>query len=161
MVKKKLAKRTLESTLKDVDPNDILELDEMWSFVQCAKNKVWLWLALCRRTRQIVGYYLGKRDDDACRKLKENISVNYKHCNTVSDYWKPYKTVFNQSLHESVGKATGKTNHIERFNNTVRQRLSRYVRKTLSFSKSYDMHDIVTRYFIIQYNLTILPVSYT
>jgi len=28
------------------------------------------------------------------------------------------------------------TNHIERFNNTLRQRLARFVRKTLSFSKS-------------------------
>ena len=32
-------------------------------------------------------------------------------------------------------KGRGETNHIERFNNTLRQRVSRLVRKTLSFSK--------------------------
>ncbi|ECM9835226.1 IS1 family transposase, partial [Salmonella enterica subsp. enterica serovar Typhimurium] len=40
-------------------PDDILELDEMWTFVQKRDNKQWLWLALCRRTKQIVGYYIG------------------------------------------------------------------------------------------------------
>jgi IS1 family transposase len=34
-----------------------------------------------------------------------------------------------------VGKETGETAHIERLNNTWRQRLSRLVRQTLSFSK--------------------------
>jgi IS1 family transposase len=30
--------------------------------------------------------------------------------------------------------------------------LSRYVRKTLSFSKSLEMHELVTRWFIVEYN---------
>jgi IS1 family transposase len=34
-----------------------------------------------------------------------------------------------------VGKETGLTAYIERLNNTLRQRISRLVRKTLSFSK--------------------------
>ena len=33
-----------------------------------------------------------------------------------------------------------------------RQRLSRYVRKTLSFSKSLELHELVTRWFIVEYN---------
>ena len=37
--------------------------------------------------------------------------------------------------HRPVGKESGKTSHIERLNNTLRQRISRLVRKTLSFSK--------------------------
>lgn len=40
-----------------------------------------------------------------------------------------------------VGKETGLTNHIERLNCTIRQTLSRLVRKTLSFSKKlYMLH---------------------
>ncbi|MGD1953356.1 MAG: IS1 family transposase [Leptolyngbyaceae cyanobacterium] len=35
-----------------------------------------------------------------------------------------------------VGKERKQTNHIERFNYTLRQRMSRLVRKILSFSKS-------------------------
>ena len=56
--------------------------------------------------------------------------------------------------HQAVGKDTGETIHIERWNNTLRQRLARYVRKTLSFSKSDFYHWIVTAWFIIEYNLS-------
>jgi len=44
--------------------------------------------------------------------------------------------VLPEEQHEAVGKDSGQTNHIERFNNTLRQRLGCLVRKTLSFSKS-------------------------
>ena len=57
--------------------------------------------------------------------------------------------------HKSVDKKTGETAHIERFNNTIRQRLARYVRKTLSFSKSQDLHNMVTKQFIINYNRSV------
>jgi insertion element IS1 protein InsB len=40
-----------------------------------------------------------------------------------------------------VGKQTGETAHVERWNNTLRQRLARFVRMTLSFSKSVVMHE--------------------
>jgi len=43
---------------------------------------------------------------------------------------------------------------IERFNNTLRQRLSRLVHGTLTFSKKVDNHIGATRYFIGHYNLT-------
>ncbi|MEH2004362.1 IS1 family transposase, partial [Nostoc sp.] len=39
-----------------------------------------------------------------------------------------------------------------RFNNTMRQRISRLVRKTLSFSKKLDNHIGAIRYFIHHYN---------
>jgi IS1 family transposase len=52
----------------------------------------------------------------------------------------------------------GPTNHIERFNNTLRQRLGRLVRKTLSFSKSLHMHESVIQLFLHQYNLTCSPL---
>lgn len=35
---------------------EVLELDELWSFVQQRKNKRWVWFALCRRTRQVLAY---------------------------------------------------------------------------------------------------------
>ncbi len=47
----------LETTLAQAQADDVLELDEMWSFVLKKANKRWLWVALCRRTRQIVAAY--------------------------------------------------------------------------------------------------------
>jgi insertion element IS1 protein InsB len=48
---------------------------------------------------------------------------------------------------------TGETAHGEPWNNTLRQRLARFVRKTLSFSKSLFMHDVCLRLFLHRYNL--------
>ena len=42
--------------------------------------------------------------------------------------------------HKAINKLTRKTNHIERLNNTVRQRVSRLVRDALSFSKKLVHH---------------------
>jgi insertion element IS1 protein InsB len=52
-----------------------------------------------------------------------------------------------------MDKASGETSHMERWNNTLRQANARFVRKTLSFSKSDVYHELVTRLFIIRYNL--------
>jgi insertion element IS1 protein InsB len=49
---------------------------------------------------------------------------------------------------------SGDTNHIERFNNTLRQRVSRLVRETLSFSKKLSNHIGAIKFFICDYNLT-------
>jgi hypothetical protein len=47
-----------------------------------------------------------------------------------------------------------KTNHTERFNNTLRQRVSRLVRHTLAFSKKLANHIGAIRYCICHDNLT-------
>ncbi len=51
-----------------------------------------------------------------------------------------YKTVIPSKRHRPVGKETGQTNPIERLNNTFRQRISRLVRESLSFSKKMENH---------------------
>jgi insertion element IS1 protein InsB len=54
--------------------------------------------------------------------------------------------------HEAVGKESGKTSYIERFNCTMRQRISCLVRKTLSFSKKLENHIGAIWLFIHHYN---------
>jgi IS1 family transposase len=49
-------------------------------------------------------------------------------------------------------KDSGKTSYIERFNNTLRQRVGRLVRKTLSLSKILDNHVGAIWYFVHHYN---------
>ena len=51
-------------------------------------------------------------------------------------------------------KLARKTNHIERFHNTLRQRVSRLVRAALSFSKKLANHIGAFKLFICHYNLT-------
>ncbi len=145
----------LEMTLAAAQLNDVLELDELWSFVLKKTNKRWIWVALCRRTRQIVAYFIGDRSEASCLQLWRRIPLAYKHCYSFSDYWDSYATVFATDRHQSVGKESGETNHIERWFNTLRQRLARFVRKTLSFSKTDRFHELVFRLFVHHYNQTV------
>ena len=64
-----------------------------------------------------------------------------------------YKGVSPAERHKAITKKARKTNHIERFNNTLRQRLSRLVRDTLSFSKKVENHIGAIKFFICHYNL--------
>ena len=117
------------------------------------KNKRWVWLALCRRTRQIVAYRIGDHSEATCRKLWERIPAAYRTGIVYTDFWDAYQAVVPQEQHQAVGKGSGQTNHIERWNNTLRQRLARFVRQTLSFSKCDQMHEICLRLFLHDYNL--------
>jgi len=131
---------------------ETLELDELWSFTGNKKNVRWIWLAICLRTRQIIAYYIGDRSEESCLQFWMNIPQPYWHSWTYSDFWEAYQNVFDSKTHFSVGKETGKTSHIERFICTLRQRVGRLVRKTLSFSKSDFFHDLAVKMFIISYN---------
>ncbi|MDD5277503.1 MAG: IS1 family transposase [Methylovulum sp.] len=134
-------------------PEDVLGLDEPWSFVQCKANACWVWVAPCRRTRQVLSWFAGDRSADSCRQLWAGIPEAYWTAHTYSGFWQAYQGVFGEN-HQSVGKETGQTAHVERWNNTLRQRLARFVRKSLAFSKSDEFHRIALQVFIHEYNLT-------
>ena len=145
----------LRETLLPAEADDILEYDELWSFVAFRKNKRWLWTVMCRRTRQIVAFALGDRSARTCRHLWSRIPEEYRGCASFSDFWEAYQEVLPPATHQQVGKNSGELNHMERWNCTLRQWLGRFTRKTLSFSKVDYMHHLVTRWFIIEYNLKI------
>ena len=131
----------------------IIECDEMWSFVGKKGNKYWIWTALDRNSRRVVGLYIGDRSRKGALGLWSSIASAYKETSYFyTDFWEAYNSVFPSNRHHSVGKETGLTNHIERFNNTMRQRCSRLVRMTLSFSKKVENHIGAIWYFIHHYN---------
>lgn len=67
-----------------------------------------------------------------------------------------YETVIPRSKrHFAVDKASRLTSYIERLNNTVRQRVSRLVRKRLSSSKKLKHHISAIWLFIHEYNCNI------
>lgn len=128
----------------------------MWSFVGSKENKVWIWLALDEKTREIVGCATGLRDESGAQALWDSLPARYRQCAVCyTDFWSAYGNVFPMKRHQTVGKESGRTNYIERFNNTMRQRVSRLVRKTLSFSKSMANHIGAIWYFIHDYNLSL------
>ena len=134
----------------------IIECDELWSFVGKSNNKQWVWLAINRTTREIIGMYIGDRSAVSAQELWNSLPVVYQQTATCyTDFWEAYQKIFPTAQHHAVGKETGQTNHIERFNCTLRQRVSRLVRKTLSFSKKLGNHIGAIWYFTHHYNNTI------
>jgi len=130
-----------------------IECDELWSFVERKKNEVYVWLAIDRNSRKIVGCFVGDRTRKSARKLWASLPEIYQQSAfAYTDLWQGYKTVIPHNRHRAVGKETGLTNHIERLNNTFRQRVSRLVRESLSFSKKLNNHLGAIWYFIHGYN---------
>ena len=55
----------------------------------------------------------------------ERVPRAYRKCHSFSDFWKAYMAVLPEETHRSVGKESGETAHMERWNNTLRQRIAR------------------------------------
>ena len=90
------------------DPEDptsaILELDELWSFVLKKAHDFWIWIALCRKTRQVVAYAIGKRSKQTCQRLWEAIPQEYRQGHCFTDFLRVYTLVIPQEQHSAVGK---------------------------------------------------------
>ncbi|AFZ05460.1 IS1 transposase [Oscillatoria nigro-viridis PCC 7112] len=127
------------------------------SFVGNKDNKQWIWVAIdvstfinCRSV------YWQNRSSGRSRIMGFSCDLFQSQCAvSYTDFWSAYGTVFPQKRHKAVGKETGLTNYIEKFNNTMRQRISRLVRKTLSFSKKLSNHIGAIWYFIHEYNASL------
>ena len=129
------------TVLEKSAPTFTIECDELWSLVKKRNNKQWVWLAIDRDTREIAGIYIGDRSEQSAQKLWDSLPLIYRQqAMCYTDFWAAYGAIFPINRHIPVGKESGKTNHIERFNNTLRQRVSRLVRKALSFSKKLENH---------------------
>jgi insertion element IS1 protein InsB len=130
------------------------EADEVCSFLRQKANKRWVWIAMDKQTRQTMAFHVGDRSRDSAKQSWANLPAVYRERATFfTDQYDVYKDVIPAERHRAISKKALKTNHIERFNNTLRQRVSRGVRETLAFSKKLEKHIGAVRYFIRHYNL--------
>ncbi|BAU42706.1 IS1 transposase [Leptolyngbya sp. O-77] len=98
-------------------------------------------MAIDADTREIIGCHIGERSRESAIALWQSILAVYRQCAKVyTDDWEAYVTVIPSKRHGAVGKESGLTSYIEHLNITLRQRISRLVRKTLSFSKKLENH---------------------
>jgi insertion element IS1 protein InsB len=79
-----------------------------------------------------------------------------QHATFYTDRYVVYDGVIPTAQHRAISKLARTTNHLERFNNTLRQRVSRLAREALSFSKKLANHIGALKLFICHdnYNLT-------
>jgi len=131
------------------------ELDELWSFVGKKANRSWVWIAMDATTRQVLAFHVGDRSGLSAQALWDKIPAVYQErALFYTDHYTAYTKVIPSAQHRPISKLARKTNHVERFNCTLRQRVSRLVRATLSFSKKLSNHIGAIKYFICDYNLT-------
>ena len=122
---------------------------------QSQKNRQWVWFAMDTDTRQIIAFHVGDRSRQSAEAWWEKIPTGYQEQATFyTDCYEVYKGVIPPAQHRAITKLARKTNHVERFNCMLRQRVSRLVRASLSFSKKLSNHLGAIKYFICNYNLT-------
>jgi insertion element IS1 protein InsB len=126
-----------------------VEADEMSSFVQKKANKQWIWIAMDAISRQVIAFHVGDRSRRSVKHLWAKIPMAYRQYATFyTDQYIVYEGVIPAAPHRAISKVARKTHHLERFNNTLRQRVSRLVRETLSFSKKLANHIGAIKLFI-------------
>jgi insertion element IS1 protein InsB len=129
------------------------EVDEMWSFVESKRQQRWLWWAIDHASGEVLAYVLSDRKDKAFIELKALLEP-FGIMQFYSDGWGAYERHIDPVFH-TVGKRY--TQKIERKHLTLRTRIKRLARKTICFSKSIVMHDVVIGLFInrVAFGLTI------
>jgi insertion element IS1 protein InsB len=128
------------------------ELDEMWSFVARKSNPRWLWHAIDHRTGKVLAYVFGRRKDDVFLKLKELLEP-FGITKYYTDGWDAYERHIDVEKHQ-VGKEN--TQKIESKHINLRTRIKRLVRRTICFSKTEQMHDLVIGLFVNRYEFGLL-----
>jgi insertion element IS1 protein InsB len=125
------------------------EGDELWSFVGKKANRQWVWIAMDADTRPIIAFHVGDCSCESAHALWRKISAGYQEqAIFYTDCYEASKSVIPSAQHRTITKLARKTNHIERFNCTLGQRVSRLARATLSFSKKLANHIGAIKYFI-------------
>jgi insertion element IS1 protein InsB len=144
------------SVLRTLNPDEVTwdlerageaEMDEMWSFVGHKSNPRWLWHASDHCTGKVVASVFGRRQDTVFLQLKALLEP-FGITQYYTDYWGAYTRHLDPEEY-TPGKRN--TQKIERKHLTVRTRIKRLVRKTICFSKSTQMHDIVIGLFVNRY----------
>jgi insertion element IS1 protein InsB len=123
------------------------ELDEMWSYVRSKTNPRWLWHAIDHHTGKVLAYVLGRRKDTVFLELKALLEP-FGITRYFTDGWGTYERHLEAERH-TVGKAH--TQKIESKHLNLRTRIKRLVRRTICFSKTVHMHDLVIGLFINRY----------
>jgi len=111
----------------------------MWSFVGAKASARWLWHALDHRTGRVLAYVVGSRKDATFLKLRALLMPF-----GITRYYTDKAGVYRRHLppeQHTVGKLS--MQKIERKHLTLRTRLKRLTRKTLGFSRSHFMHDLL------------------
>lgn len=176
-----------------------IQLDEQWQFIY-AKDKtvpivkrpqrvmgsVWLWLAVCRRSRLIISWDIGKRDYEAAQVFLNDVAarINIKQRLTITtDLHAPYGPAIENAFPHGVDYTRtrapkddeslagvlirklggepevrkGGTNHVERVNGTIRHFNPNHKRSAYTFAKNIENYEAYMAIQIVHYDFCWVP----
>ena len=96
----------------------------------------------------------GRVDGIARWATQREADAPHQHTTFHTDDWDAYKNILPADRHRFSQKKKD-TNHVERFFCTLRQRASRLVRLSLSFSKKLERHINSIKFIVTHYNLSL------
>lgn len=142
---KKLRPQSVTSRIQPGSDVIVLaELDEEWGYV-CAKSRQRrLFYAYDRIRRTVVAHVFGERTMATLERLLSLLSA-FDVVIWMTDAWPLYESRLKRKLHVMSKRYTQR---IERHNLNLRQHLARLNRKSLSFSKSVELHDKVIGHYL-------------
>jgi insertion element IS1 protein InsB len=132
-----------------------VEADALASLVQKKAHQQWVWLAMEAKTRQRIACHVGERSHTSAEHLWAKLPpASRQHAPFDTDQYVVSAQVMPAAPPQALSKLARKTQHIERFNTPLRQRVSRLVRDALPFSKQLANHIGAMKLFLCHYNLT-------
>ena len=92
-------------------------------------------------TRQVMALHVEDRSRTSAKQLWAQIPhASRQHAMFYTDHAGVYEGVIPAAQPRAISTLARTTNHIERFHNTLRQRVSRLVREAFSFSQKLAHH---------------------
>ncbi|HDI6103655.1 TPA: IS1 family transposase, partial [Escherichia coli] len=120
------------------------EMDEQWGYVGAKSRQRWLFYAYDRLRKTVVAHVFGERTMATLGRLMSLLSP-FDVVIWMTDGWPLYESRLKGKLHVISKRYTQR---IERHNLNLRQHLARLGRKSLSFSKSVELHDKVIGHYL-------------
>jgi insertion element IS1 protein InsB len=122
-------------------------LAERWSDVGKKAAPRWLWPAIDHHRGAVLAYVFGRRQETVFRE-RQDLLAPFGIRRVDPDGWGAYARHIAPEQHQVGAENTQKieSNHLN-----LRTRIKRLVRRTIGFSKTTTMHDLVIGLFINRY----------
>jgi len=117
---------------------EVVELDEMHTYVGKKKNYRWLWTAVDRLGKRFLAFVCGDRSTQTGLRLWDKLKHLSMSC-FASDHWASYDEFIPPEKHY---RSKAETCTVESYNSRIRHYLARFKRKTKCYSKSEQMIEI-------------------
>ncbi len=124
-----------------ITANKTYEVDELRTFIKQKDRPIWIVCAYERESKRIISFCTGNRTNKTLSVVLKTLKLG-SATSIFTDGLKNYRYLIDRSVYRVKRYAT---NHVERFNLTLRTHLKRLNRRTSCFNRSIVMLNAVLR----------------